>query len=58
MTVKDKIIKFLMMNESNNDLYIAYASFTGGSKVHCFDKSLKHKWTVSTGVWTGHLLLQ
>ena len=48
----------VLMNESNNDLYIADASFTGGSKVHCFDKSLKHKWTVSTGVGTGHLLLQ
>ena len=48
----------VLMNESNNDLYIADASFTGGSKVLCFDKSLKHKWTVSTGVGTGHLLLQ
>ena len=48
----------VLMNESNNDLYIADASFTGGSKVHCFDNSLKHKWTVSTGVGTGHLLLQ
>ena len=48
----------VLVNESNNDLYIADASFTGGSKVLCFDKSLKHKWTVSTGVGTGHLLLQ
>ena len=46
------------MNESNNDLYIADASFTGGSKVLCFDKTLKLKWTVNTGVGTGHLLLQ
>ena len=49
----------VLMNESNNDIYIADASFTGGSKVVCFDgKSLKHKWTVNTGVGTGHLLLQ
>ena len=48
----------VLMNGSNNDLYIADASFTGGSKVHCFDKNLKYKWTVDTGVGTGHLLLQ
>ena len=48
----------VLMNESNNDLYIADASFTGGSKVLCFDKTLKLKWTVNTGVGTGHLLLQ
>ena len=46
------------MNESNGDIYIADANFKGGSKVHCFDESLKHKWTVDTGVGTGHLLLQ
>ena len=48
----------VLMNESNGDVYIADANFTGGSKVHCFDKSQKHKWTVNTGVGTGHLLLQ
>ena len=48
----------ILMNPSNNDLYIADANFTGGSKVHCFNGSLKHKWTVDTGVGTGHLLLQ
>lgn len=49
----------VLMNESNNDIYMADANFTGGSKVHCFDGStMKHKWTVNTGVGTGHLLLQ
>jgi len=48
----------ILMNPSNNDLYVADANFTGGSKVHCFDAALKHKWTVDTGVGTGHLLLQ
>ena len=48
----------VLMNESNGDIYIADANFKGGSKVHCFDESLKHKWTVDTGVGTGHLLLQ
>ena len=49
----------VLMNENNNDIYIADANFTGGSKVVCFDGStLKHKWTVNTGTGTGHLLLQ
>ena len=48
----------LLVNPDNGDLYICDASFAGGSKLHCFDASLKHKWTVDTGVGTGHLLLQ
>ena len=49
----------ILMNPDNNDLYIADASFTGSSKIHCFDGStLRHKWSVATGVGTGHLLLQ
>ena len=48
----------ILMNGSNNDIYIADANFTGGSKVLCFDQKLKLKWTVNTGVGTGHLLLQ
>ena len=48
----------ILMNEGNGDIYIADASFIGASKLHCFDKNLKHKWTVDTGVGTGHLLLQ
>ena len=48
----------LLVNPDNGDLYVCDASFTGGSKLHCFDTALKHKWTVDTGVGTGHLLLQ
>ncbi len=48
----------VLMNPSNNDIYIADANFTGGSKVRCINASLKQKWTVDTGVGTGHLLLQ
>jgi len=48
----------LLVNEVNGDLYICDASFTAGSKVHCFDMDLKHKWTVDTGIGTGHLLLR
>lgn len=48
----------ILVNPENGDLYICDASFTGGSKLHCFDKGLKHKWTVDTGVGTGHLLLR
>lgn len=48
----------ILVNPSNNDIYIADANFTGGSKLHCFTGSLRHKWTIGTGVGTGHLLLQ
>ena len=48
----------LLVNPDNGDLYLCDASFTGGSKVYCFDKNLKYKWAVDTGVGTGHLLLQ
>ena len=48
----------ILVNPDNGDFYICDASFTAGSKVHCFSSSLQHKWTVDTGVGTGHLLLQ
>ena len=48
----------ILVNPDNGDFYICDASFTSGSKVHCFSSSLQHKWTVDTGVGTGHLLLQ
>ena len=48
----------ILVNPENGDLYICDANFTGGSKLHCFDAKLKHKWTVDTGIGTGHLLLQ
>jgi DNA-binding beta-propeller fold protein YncE len=48
----------LLVNPANGDIYICDASFTAGSKLHCFDTNCKWKWTVDTGVGTGHLLLQ
>ena len=48
----------LLMNESNNDIFVADGSFTGASTLYCLDASLKLKWKLSTGVGTGHLLLQ
>ena len=47
----------LLVNPDNGDIYICDASFTGGSKLHCFNAALQWKWTVDTGVGTGHLLL-
>lgn len=47
----------LLANPDNGDLYICDASFTGTSKVYCFDSALRTKWMVDTGVGTGHLLL-
>jgi len=47
----------LDVNPENGDIYICDASFTAGSKVHCFDANCKWKWTVDTGVGTGHLLI-
>ena len=48
----------VLMDESNNDIYIADGNFTGGSTLYCLDSSLKLKWKLTTGVGTGHLLLQ
>ena len=48
----------VLMNESNNDIYVADGNFTGGSTLYCLDASLKLKWKLTTGVGTGHLLLK
>ena len=48
----------VLMNESNNDIFVADGNFTGGSTLYCLDASLKLKWKLTTGVGTGHLLLQ
>ena len=48
----------LLVNPANGDIYICDASFTGDSKVHCFNASLQWKWSVTTGIGTGHLLLR
>ena len=48
----------VLIDESNGDLYVADGNFTGGSTLYCLDSSLKLKWKLTTGVGTGHLLLQ
>ena len=48
----------VLMNEGNGDIYVADGNFTGGSTLYCLDSSLKLKWKMTTGVGTGHLLLQ
>ena len=48
----------VLMNEGNNDIYVADGNFTGGSTLYCLDASLKLKWKLTTGVGTGHLLLK
>ena len=48
----------VLMDESNGDIYVADGNFTGGSTLYCLDSTLKLKWKVTTGVGTGHLLLQ
>ena len=47
----------ILVNPYTSDIIIADASFTGDSKLHCFTSDFKHRWTVTTGVGTGHLLL-
>lgn len=47
----------ILVNPYNSDIIIADASFTGDSKLHCFTSNFNHKWTITTGVGTGHLLL-
>jgi len=48
----------ILVNPSNGDILIADASFTGDSTLYCFDgKDYKCKWSVTTGVGTGHLLI-
>ena len=47
----------LLVNPLTSDIFIADASFTGDSTLYCFTKDLKEKWSVTTGVGTGHLML-
>ena len=47
----------LLVNPLTQDIFIADASFTGDSKLYCFTKDFKEKWSVTTGVGTGHLML-
>ena len=48
----------VLMDESNNDVYVADGNFSGASTLYCLDAALKLKWKLSTGVGTGHLLLK
>lgn len=47
----------LLVNPLTQDIFVADASFTGDSTLYCFTKDFKEKWSVTTGVGTGHLLL-
>lgn len=47
----------ILVNPFNSDIMIADASFTGDSKLYCYTSGLNLKWTLTTGVGTGHLLL-
>lgn len=47
----------ILVNSYTSDILIADASFTGDSTLWCFTPDCKLKWSVKTGVGTGHLLL-
>ena len=47
----------ILVNPFTSDIIIADASFTGDSKLYCFDSGLNYRWSITTGVGTGHLLL-
>lgn len=47
----------ILVNPLTMDIIIADAKFDGDSTLWCFDKNLNEKWSVKTGVGTGHLLL-
>ena len=47
----------ILVNPDNGEIIIADANFTGDSTLWCFTKDYKYKWSVTTGVGTGHLLM-
>ena len=47
----------ILVNPLTGDILIADASFTGDSKLYCFSTTYKEKWSVTTGVGTGHLMI-
>lgn len=47
----------IIVSPFTSDIIIADANFSGDSKIHCFTSGFNHRWTVTTGVGTGHLLL-
>lgn len=47
----------ILINQYTSDILIADASFSGDSTLWCFTSDYKLKWSVQTGVGTGHLYL-
>jgi len=47
----------ILVNPDNGEIIIADANFKGDSTLWCFTKDYKYKWSVTTGVGTGHLLM-
>lgn len=47
----------IAVNSSSGDLYVADANFTGDSKVLCFASDGSFKWSQTTGVGTGPMLV-
>ena len=60
ITLKDAQIGYpygLAVHPVNGDIYVADASFTGDSKVLCFAADGSFKWSETTGIGTGPLLI-
>ena len=47
----------MAVNPANGDIYVSDANFKGNSQVHCFSQELKWKWSKTTGLGTGPLLV-
>ena len=47
----------MAVNPANGDIYVSDANFKGNSQVHCFSPELKWKWSKTTGLGTGPLLV-
>ena len=47
----------ILVNPKSGEIYIADASFTGNSTLHCFESYGVHKWEQTTGIGTGPLLM-
>ena len=47
----------IAVNPANGDIYVSDANFVGDSQIHCFDAQFHWKWSKTSGVGTGPLLL-
>lgn len=47
----------IAVNPANGDIYVSDANFKGDSQIHCFDAEFRWKWSKTTGVGTGPLLV-